>query len=511
MLLGFAVLVATFAGLSITTTANMYRLNDEIQVIQTGYLQLALQTRDLADRQGVHLDYLRAELVDEATPRRVETRVRRSRNFRDNQLEKIEQTLASQTDVPQSHRASLDKSREMVSELRSLITETGPLYETLLASPPLAVIVSGKAGPRVDPEELAAATEALKTLQVRELAIRSRADRLGRYHRRLVMQIAEGLERGSGRLRTLTIIFGVGAIVLGLLIMLWAIWNLRPLRRLTAVARRIADGDYGARIPERGPTEVAELAREFNLMSAALEAHIRELVIRERLATVGKMAAMITHEVRNPLSAIGLNTELLEEEINDLDGDTAEARGLCREINTEVDRLTQITETYLQFARLPQPKLHPEDLDQLVARAAQFVEEEMATSHVEIALDLAGDLPAIDIDHAQVRQALLNLMRNSAEALGDDGGRIEVATRASGDRVELRVSDNGPGIPTDVLGQLFEPFFTTKEGGTGLGLALTQQIIREHGGSIEVESAVGEGATFVVSLPLVRPPSLLAD
>jgi signal transduction histidine kinase len=160
---------------------------------------------------------------------------------------------------------------------------------------------------------------------------------------------------------------------------------------------------------------------------------------------------------------------------------------------------------------LPQPKLHPEDLDQLVARAAQFVEEEMATSHVEIALDLAGDLPAIDIDHAQVRQALLNLMRNSAEALGDDGGRIEVATRASGDRVELRVSDNGPGIPTDVLGQLFEPFFTTKEGGTGLGLALTQQIIREHGGSIEVESAVGEGATFVVSLPLVRPPSLLAD
>jgi signal transduction histidine kinase len=293
--------------------------------------------------------------------------------------------------------------------------------------------------------------------------------------------------------------------------MVWATWNLRPLRRLTAAARRIAEGDYAARIPERGPTEVAELAREFNLMGAALQAHIRELVISERLATVGKMAAMITHEVRNPLSSIGLNTELLEEEITELEGDTAEARGLCQDINTEIDRLTAITETYLQFARLPQPKLHPEDLDELVAKAVQFVEEEMVANKIEVSLELAGDLPPIDIDHAQIRQALLNLLRNSAEALGDDGGRIRVTTRSVDGSVELRVSDNGPGIPTTVLVQLFEPFFTTREGGTGLGLALTQQIIREHGGAIEVESSVGEGATFAISLPLVSKPSLLSD
>jgi signal transduction histidine kinase len=515
MILGFAVLVATFAGLSVATTANMDRLNAEIRVIRTGYLHLALRSRDLHEKQAALLDYLRDELVGESTPRRVQSRIRRGREARNRPLDEIGRNLASQTAVPRVHEPLLDRSRAAFAQIRRHIRDTEPLYDVLLAAPPIERIVSGAAGPDVDPEALAAAGEALDQLRLAEDAIASQTGQLAIQQQVLVRKTAERLERGSRKLRLLTILFGAGAIALGLLIIVWAIWNLRPLRRLPAAAQRIARGDYGARIVERGPTEVADLAREFNKMAAAVESRERELVNSARLAAVGKMAAMITHEVRNPLSAIGLNTELLVEELGELDGERgAEARALCRAINTEVDRLAEITETYLEFARLPEPKLHPEDLNELVTKAVQFVLKDIESKGGEVVVTLDPGLPPVEIDHAQIRQALLNLLRNAAEALESvGGGRIEVSTehRRDSRTVSLVVADNGPGITSDVLGKLFEPFFTTREDGTGLGLALTREIVRGHGGALEVSSRAGEGARFTFSLPLVSGPSILAD
>jgi signal transduction histidine kinase len=216
------------------------------------------------------------------------------------------------------------------------------------------------------------------------------------------------------------------------------------------------------------------------------------------------MAAMITHEVRNPLSSIGLNTELLEEELQALPPEqAAEASALCRAITTEIDRLTGITEEYLQFARLPKPKLHRESLSRLVRDLTDFEREQLTLRGVNLEVELDDTLPHIMIDEGQIRQSLLNLLRNAADAVEEvGGGTVSVSTVAVGSMVEVRVADEGTGISEELVSKLFEPFFSTKDGGTGLGLALTQQIIREHGGDIRVDSRPGHGAVFVVSLPI---------
>ncbi len=307
----------------------------------------------------------------------------------------------------------------------------------------------------------------------------------------------------------LTTYLGLTATVLALMVTVWATLTLRPLRRLRAAARNIARGDYASRIDERGPDEVADLAREFNIMGRAVEERERELVRSERLVAVGKMAAMITHEIRNPLSSIGLNTELLEEELTQLPADRVdEAQSLCRSIQTEVDRLTAITEEYLQFARLPKPKLALESVPAIVRSLIDFERDNLAMRGVSVTTELEESVPRVLVDENQLRQALLNLLRNAADALDEvGGGHVRIAVRRGGDSVEVLIADDGPGVGEELVAQLFEPFFSTKDGGTGLGLALTQQISREHGGDIKVASQPGHGASFVLSLPVPRAAS----
>jgi signal transduction histidine kinase len=240
-------------------------------------------------------------------------------------------------------------------------------------------------------------------------------------------------------------------------------------------------------------------------MGRAVEERERELVRSERLAAVGKMAAMITHEVRNPLSSIGLNTELLEDELSEV-SNAEEARSLCRSIHREVDRLTAITEEYLAFARLPKPKLAPEPINPIVTSLADFVREDLATKNVSLATDLAAEHLIGEIDAAQIRQCLINLVRNASEAVAaKGGGHVRLRTRRDGERAAIEVEDDGVGIAPDMLPRLFDPFVSTKEGGNGLGLALTQEIVREHGGTLEVASSLGKGTTFTLRVPFHTP------
>jgi two-component system, NtrC family, sensor kinase len=282
------------------------------------------------------------------------------------------------------------------------------------------------------------------------------------------------------------------------MIAVWVVFTLRPLRRLRAAAARVAAGDYASRIDEKGPAEVADLAREFNSMARAVEERERELVRSERLAAIGKLSAMITHEIRNPLSAIGLNAELLDDE---LEGN-GEGRALCQAIHREVHRLTAITEEYLAFGRLPKPKIASEHINAMVDALASFVREDLAAKHVELALELGEHDPIALADASQLRQCLVNLVRNAAEATAaKGGGKVTIRTRRAGDRVVIEVEDTGVGIPPEVIPRLFDTFFSTKEGGSGLGLALTQQIVKDHGGDLAVASEVGKGTTFTVSIP----------
>ena len=296
------------------------------------------------------------------------------------------------------------------------------------------------------------------------------------------------------------------ALLVGLLVMWLSQRALRPIRTLTEAAQRLGRGSpESVAVPEEGGDELAVLAHEFNAMAQRLAARERELraqgeaLLRsERLAAIGRVAAQITHEIRNPLSSISLNAEELGER-------APQARELCDAIVREVDRLTGITEEYLRFARLPKPQLQRADANDIVRELLEFVRPELDSAGVKVSLSLSPGLPRVLADVAQLRQLLLNLLRNAREAM-IAGGSLRVTTRAARASVEIEVRDSGPGIPAERLARIFDPFFTTKERGTGLGLAMAQEIAQEHGGQLVCDSVPGRGTAFTLRMPAASLP-----
>jgi signal transduction histidine kinase len=204
---------------------------------------------------------------------------------------------------------------------------------------------------------------------------------------------------------------------------------------------------------------------------------------------------------------MGLNAEMLADEVHALGEGAREASRLVHAIQREIDRLTHITEEYLRVARLPRPRLEREDLRGLVAEAVRFVTPELEKAGVRCTLHLPENPAEVMVDEAQLRQALLNLLRNGREALEGvphDARRLVVRLCARDRGLEVTVADNGPGIAPEAREHLFELFFTTKDRGTGLGLPLTREIVVAHGGALRAVDAPmedGGGACFVVWLP----------
>lgn len=225
----------------------------------------------------------------------------------------------------------------------------------------------------------------------------------------------------------------------------------------------------------------------------------------ERLAVIGAMSARLAHEIRNPLSSITLNIDLVGDEIETLARDKTEAgneaRSLVRSIDSEVRRIQRVTEDYLKFARMPKPRRERVALDELLDHGLSFMKSLFEATGVTVNIELEPSLPNIMGDEEQLWQAILNLVRNAIEAM-PQGGTLTVSTARDDNQVVLRISDTGVGIAEAERQRIFKPFFSTKSGGTGLGLPLTQQIIIEHDGRIECESAPSQGTTFVIRLPL---------
>jgi signal transduction histidine kinase len=229
----------------------------------------------------------------------------------------------------------------------------------------------------------------------------------------------------------------------------------------------------------------------------------KRLLQSERLATIGKMAARIAHEIRNPLSSISLNAELLEEEVQAFQSENStEAKGLIRAISEEVDRLTQLTEEYLQFSRLPRSQFAAASVNEVLEDLLDFMAPEIQKRNIKIEKNLAENLPEMYLDRAQLRQALLNIVRNALEAMRH-GGVLGVRTRLLDKRtIEIAISDTGEGIPPENVSKIFDPFYTTKDVGTGLGLPMSQQIVTDHHGTLVCQSRPGEGTTFFITLPV---------
>jgi signal transduction histidine kinase len=288
---------------------------------------------------------------------------------------------------------------------------------------------------------------------------------------------------------------------------------------------------------ERLNEELAENQTRLEKAYQELQAAQARLVQSERLAAIGQMSAKVSHEVRNPLSSITLNAELLEDELQTLSGERrADAASLVAAIRSQVDVLSAVTEEYLRFARLPKPKLEVAGVVSVIEDLAEFVREELRARKVELVVNVPAGQAKLLLDPGQIRQALLNLIRNAVEAMPDGGtitiqaGLLDQGAEGGEQKAESRsqraedgmqerkaglpsagcllpsvfieVRDSGMGILPENLDRIFEPFFTNKEGGTGLGLAIARQIAVDHGGSLTCESAPGVGTTFRLLLPV---------
>ncbi len=506
--LGYAVVILTFGAVSIYSVVQMHSIAAEIRVVTGGYLPLAKAAAQVESfHNNRHKDTER--LLDEKEPGTQRVLIKLARVYfpqlmRDKLTAATALTGETLSRAPETDRAFLENVAARLAELSRLYDDyeraNGELF---------AVVEQGSSARGSDPARQVTSLE----------------DRIGRSIKQLSRvlddRIAERVAAAEQRERQSAwaiIALSLVAIALGLVATAATGRLLAPVRTLTSAVTRIGLGDYSAQVPLAARDEIGVLAREFNAMAKNLRERERQLdekqlalVRAERLAAIGRISAQITHEIRNPLSSIGLNAELLEEGLASAHFDTREqqdeAQQLVSAIAREVDRLTDITEQYLKFARFPKPVLAPEDLNQLLASLLDFLEEEHSRAGVVLERAFADNCPKVVADAGQLRQALMNLLRNSREALVH-GGTIRVETRALVTSVEVVVKDNGPGIPPGELEKIFDPFFSTKERGTGLGLALTQQIIAEHGGEIRCESEVGRGTRFI--LRLCRAPETAA-
>jgi len=287
----------------------------------------------------------------------------------------------------------------------------------------------------------------------------------------------------------------------------------RGLDLLVAGAQAAAKGELGHRVPVASHDEIGEVGAAFNLMMEDLRSAGERLVIAERIAAWQEIARRLAHEIKNPLTPIQMSMDTLRKVWRK----QLPAFGEILEESTatvleEVDRLKRIVSEFSDFARLPKPAPGPTDLNEVVASALALYQ-----GATPVASRLAAGLPTIEVDKGQLTQVLLNLIENARDAIGGkDDGAIVVITRKgdAGDRVELIVEDNGPGVPPEIRDRVFTPYFTTKhaKGGTGLGLAIVHRIVSDHGGRIVIgDGAGGGGARIVVELPLKPGQLLLAS
>jgi two-component system NtrC family sensor kinase len=273
----------------------------------------------------------------------------------------------------------------------------------------------------------------------------------------------------------------------------------RPVAALLEGTRRVSEGDLTGTIVVSGRHELGALAKAFNEMIKNLADVQRQLTQADKLASVGRLAAGVAHEINNPLTGVLSYASLLRKR---LEGD-AETCDDLDVIVRETVRCRGIIRGLLDFARPTAPARKATDLNEVVRRSVSVVMTQLSLNQVQLSLDLAAELPTAFADANQIQQVVVNLILNAADAIGAEGGSIRAITRVgSPDTIELLLEDTGKGIPAEDLPRIFEPFFTTKGNhGTGLGLAVSWGIVEAHGGTLEVQSDLGHGTTFTLRLP----------
>jgi signal transduction histidine kinase/cell division protein FtsL len=307
---------------------------------------------------------------------------------------------------------------------------------------------------------------------------------------------------------TVLLLIGLAGLLLGVLgTAVLARMITRPIHRLVDGTVRIAKGDFSRVIPMSSKDEIGELGRSFNEMTSQLlqarqrmEAANRKLVQAEKLASIGRLAATIAHEIRNPLTSVKLNVQKLAGD-ESLGPAVQEHLGLSLE---GIDQIERFIKGLLQYTRVADLALDRFPVEQIVDEALKMLQAALAHKGIRVERNYARDLPPVLVDGDKMRQVFLNVLRNAQEALGD-GGRVSISVDAVEDegrkKVRVRISDDGPGVSEGDRETIFEPFFTTRPAGFGLGLANARKIVEQHNGSIRVDPDGGPGACFDIQIP----------
>ena len=301
-------------------------------------------------------------------------------------------------------------------------------------------------------------------------------------------------------LNELLLALGLTAVLAGsLLVFLISHTFTRPLENLVAGVRALELGDYAYPLQVHGSDEVAEVTGTFDRMRKNLQKTQRELLDAERLATIGRMASSISHDLRHSLAAVMANAEFLCES-NLTPG---QREDLYAEIRIAVNQMTELIESLLEFSRTRE-SLRPTygDVRSAVDRAVQGVKAHTEFQRIRFRITCEGSSEGW-FDFRKLERALLNLLLNACEVVTPESGKIDIELKRKGESLEIRIEDNGPGIAEAVRDRLFEPFVSHgKENGTGMGLTVVQKILQDHGGDVTVDRTSALGTTFRLNIPL---------
>jgi signal transduction histidine kinase len=308
---------------------------------------------------------------------------------------------------------------------------------------------------------------------------------------------------------TVLLVAGAGAVAIcGALLVVLTYLIQRPMVELQEKIAQLGSGDLNVAVSfAHRNDEIGDLGRNFNQMVRQLREsrleierlHRTQMSRAEHLATLGEMATGLAHEIRNPLAGIAGVIEIIGRDLPA----TSPARSVVKDVRLEIARINHIVTDLLQTARPHPPTVRKSDLNTTVEHAVMLGRQQAIAKSIEITLQKDPSLPAVEHDSDQIHQVLLNLLLNALQAV-DTNGKISVTVKPQDTMAVVEVADNGRGISPDHLPNIFRPFYTTKGDGTGLGLSLARRIVEDHQGRIDVISAVGEGTTFAVILPLRR-------
>ena len=238
------------------------------------------------------------------------------------------------------------------------------------------------------------------------------------------------------------------------------------------------------------------------VLAKAIGQDVTQLPAMEKRDLLARLLKRLAHEIRNPLSSLGVHFQLLEEDLSVLPPSArAQLASRLGVIHGELHRLESIVERFLKLAGPSALELEPVEIKKIVNHVCELLRPEATARKVEILAEVEPDLPVVTVDSVRLTQALLNIVINGIQAI-NGGGRVKVSAAKAGEFLLLRVQDTGPGIPANELGDIFDPYFTTKAEGNGLGLWIAQQIAVAHGGDLRAENAPAGGAVFALTLPL---------